>query len=134
VEPLPAAATHDERDLARIRGICQRFPDCDEGALQDRPLFRVGRRRFAIFNGDTSPPRPRWEGCGRSLHFVTDPDEREALRRDRRFAPSPHHWDRGWMLLRLDADEVDWTEIMELLEMAYRHVANRRQLDALDLR
>src|SRR3954447_14750213 len=61
--------------LARIRGICQRFVGADEGELQSRPLFRVGRRRFAIFNGQTSPPRPRWNASGRSLHFLADPLE-----------------------------------------------------------
>jgi predicted DNA-binding protein (MmcQ/YjbR family) len=133
VEPRSAAAGDDERDLAQIRDVCQRFPGCDEGELQDRPLFRVGRRRFAIFNGDASPPRPRWRGCGRSLHFVVDPDELEALRQDGRLAPSPHHGDRGWMFLRLDVDEVDWAEVAEFLEVAYRHVASRRLLDAFDL-
>jgi hypothetical protein len=46
--------------LERVRAICLRFVGADEGELQNRPLFRVGRRRFAIFNGAGSPPRPRW--------------------------------------------------------------------------
>ena len=110
-------------DLARVRAICLGFPGAEEGALQGRPLFRVGRRRFALFNGDDSPPRPRWNGSGRSVHFLTEPIEREALRHDGRFVASPHHGDRGWMAMRLDAGPVDWTELAELLETAYRLVA-----------
>jgi hypothetical protein len=71
---------NDERALARLRAICLAFPEAEEVALQDRQLFRVRSRRFALFNGASSPPRPRWKSCGRSLHFVTDPQEREALR------------------------------------------------------
>jgi predicted DNA-binding protein (MmcQ/YjbR family) len=98
----------------------------DEGELQDRPLFRVGRRRFAIFNGETSPARPRWSQSGRSLHFAAEPLELEALRQDGRFTVSPHHGDRGWLALRLDnPNDADWAEIAELLESAYRYVAPR---------
>jgi predicted DNA-binding protein (MmcQ/YjbR family) len=113
----------EQQDLERIRRICLSFPRVDESELQNRPLFVVGRRRFAIFNGESSPPRTRWEGSGRSLHFLSDPSERDALTQDPRFTPSPHHGDRGWMALRLGGDDVDWGEIAELLESAYRQVA-----------
>jgi predicted DNA-binding protein (MmcQ/YjbR family) len=125
-------SSDDERDLSRIRGICLRFPEVEEAALQSRPLFRVRTRRFALFNGEQSPPRPRWRGFGRSLHFVTDPAERPALREDGRFRTSPHHGDRGWMALDLEGDGVDWREIAELLEAAYRHVASRDLIGRLD--
>ena len=115
----------DDGALRRIRAICLRFPDAEEAVLQDRPLFRVGSRRFAIFNGDGSPPRPRWQGAGRSLHLLTDPMERQALEQDPRFCPSPHHGDRGWLALRLDSGEVDWQEVAELLESAYLQAAGR---------
>lgn len=112
--------------LGRVREICVRFDGVDEGALQDRPLFRVGRRRFAIFNGLTSPSRSRWDLSGRSLHFLADPAELQALRHDGRFFESPHHGTRGWMALRIDEPEaVDWVEIAELLESAHRLVAPR---------
>ncbi len=78
------------------------FPEVEEAELQNRPLFRVHSKRFALFNGTLSPPRPRWQGFGRSLHFVTEPHERQALREDPRFTVSPHHGDRGWMALDLE--------------------------------
>ena len=118
----------DEEDAAaleRVRRICFGFARADEAELQSRPLFRVGNRRFAIFNGAGSPARPRWSSSGRSLHFLTDPLEVEALRQDHRFVPSPHHGNRGWMALRLDGGDVDWIEVAELLESAYRQVVPR---------
>jgi predicted DNA-binding protein (MmcQ/YjbR family) len=122
----------DNRDLSRIRRICERLPGCDEGQLQDRPLFRVGNRRFALFNGNASPPRPRWNGCGRSLHVLVHPEERDALRQDARFRRSPHHGDRGWMSLDLETERVDWSEVAELLEAAWRQVANHALVGRLD--
>ena len=118
--------TLDREDIAaleRIRRICLARPGASEGAIQGRPLFRVGRRRFAIFNGAGSPPRPRWDRSGRSLHFVADPAG-DALGQDERFVASPHHGDRGWLSIRIDGD-LDWVEVTELLDAAYRQVAPR---------
>lgn len=116
----------DEIVIGRIREICRPLAGADEGELQDRPLFRVGRRRFAIFNATTSPSLPRWNGSGRSLHFLADPAELHALSHDVRFSASPHHGTRGWLALRIDDPEtVDWAEIAELLESAHRLVARR---------
>lgn len=116
----------DPEDIAaldRIRAICLALRSADEAELQARPLFRVGRRRFALFNGTSSPPRPRWSRSGRSLHFLADPSELEALRQDSRFTESPHHGSRGWLALRLDPGDIDWREVGELLESAHRQVA-----------
>ena len=122
------ADDEDRVALERVRRICSGFVRAEEAELQSRPLFRVGKRRFAIFNGAGSPPRPRWSSSGRSLHFLTDPLEVEALRQDRRFSASPHHGNRGWMALRLDTRDVDWDEVAELLESAYRQVLPRSSM------
>ncbi len=123
---------NDEEVLKRLRAICCSLLGADEGALQNRPLFRVGNRRFALFNGAGSPPRPRWSESGRSLHFLADPFDLNGLREDPRFTPSPHHGHRGWLALRLEQPDVDWTEIAELLESAYRQVAGRVLLEEFD--
>lgn len=125
----------DAQVLGRIRAICLAFPEVEEAELQDRPLFRVRRRRFAIVNGTTAPARPRWQGFGHSLHVLTEPAEQEALRHDPRFEPSPHHGHAGWMALRLDdPTAIDWTEVAELLEAGYRQAASRDLVEVLDQR
>lgn len=127
-----ATASTDASSLRRVRSICRVLPEVEEVELQSRPLFRVHRRRFVIYNADLAPPRPRWEGSGRSIHVLTDPMEREALLQDARFVPSPHHGDRGWVALRLDGDEVDWSEVAELIEAGYRQAAPKRLVALLD--
>ena len=134
VDAMNDKQRHDSIDLARIREICTRFPDAAEGLLQGRPLFHVRRRRFAIFNGDQSPPRPRWMAFGRSLHVATDPLQRTRLAGDTRFVASPHHGFRGWMALDLHAHHVDWSEVNELLESAYRQVATKELVAELTSR
>ena len=119
-----ASDAADEELLQHVRDICLAFEGADEGELQGRPLFRVGRRRFAIFNGLASPARARWSASGRSLHFLSDPAERDALRQDPRYVRSPHHGDRGWFAVPLDGS-VEWTEVAELLHSAHRQVAPR---------
>lgn len=97
----------DAAVLALIREISMGFPHAEEAELQGRPLFRVGTRRFALFNGEASPSRPRWNSSGRSLHFLADPNEWDALQQDGRFTPSPHHGYRGWLALRLYGADID---------------------------
>jgi hypothetical protein len=122
----------DSDALARIREICSRFPDAEESELQNRPLFHVRRRRFAIFNDDSSPARRWWQAFGRSLHFATDPGRRSRLLGDARFGVSPHHGFRGWMAVDLRARDVEWSEIEGLLESAFRAVAGRGLVAELD--
>ncbi len=122
----------DSEVLARIRAICVEFPDVQEGLLQERPLFHVRRRRFVIFNGSDAPPRPRWRAFGPSLHFATDSHEHAALQKDTRFRASPHHGFRGWMALDLQPGAIDWPEVRRLVDAAYRHVAARELVAALD--
>ena len=126
--------TFQMTDLERIRMICSRFPEAEEGTLQDRPLFHVRRRRFAILNQDDAPYRKRWEGFGTSLHFMTDPTQRRVLEHDPRFTVSPHHGFRGWMALDLHSQHSDWSEIGRLLESAYRAVAGKELVAEMQIR
>jgi predicted DNA-binding protein (MmcQ/YjbR family) len=115
----------DEDYLERLREICLAHHEAEEVLPHHkRPLFRVRRRRFAIFNGETSPDRKRWAGWPRSLHFLADADERDALLADSRFRPSPHHPSSGWLAIELN-DETDWTELCELIDAAYNRAAPR---------
>ena len=76
----------DDRDLARIRTICLRFPEAEEAELQDRPLFRVRARRFALFNGNAASTTEALERL-RTLPCTSSPIRRIG-KRSRRTAGS----------------------------------------------
>ena len=116
--------------LRNIRSICARFPEAHEDRLQDRPMFHVRRRRFAILNSETLPYRKRWATSGDSLHFATDEQLRTTLCSDV-FYSSPHHGFRGWRATKLTT-ETNWAEIARLLEGAYRSVASKELIAELD--
>ena len=103
----------DDVMLGRIREICGTFDGADESELQNRPASRVGRWRFAIFNGENSPPRPRWNPSGRSLHFASDPLERDALRQDDR--------------------PTTWASLVTALQADLAVTANRAALDTFSV-
>lgn len=44
----------------------------------------------------------------------------------------PYVGHRGWLGVRLDVEGVDWTEIAELVEDAYRMVAPKKLVAELD--
>ena len=108
-----------------------------EGSVNSlRARTKVNSRTGPCFasGGDASPystaahlaAASAMECVRRSLHFLADPLEIDALRQDRRFRSSPHHGDRGWLAIALDdLAVVDWDEIAELLESGYRQVATR---------
>ena len=127
---MEATDEGDERTLGWLRAVCLAFPEVEETRLQDRPLFVVRHRRFALFNGAASPPRPRWARSGRSVHLLTDPQERDALAADERFTPSPHHGDRGWVAV--DPHSIESEELAELVEAAYRVAAPGSLVATLD--
>jgi hypothetical protein len=51
-----------------------------------------------------------------------------------RFFVPPYVGGRGWLGVRLDVGDVDWDEIEELVEDAYRMVATKRLVAELDAR
>jgi hypothetical protein len=44
----------------------------------------------------------------------------------------PYYGPSGWLTLDFEAAPVDWDEVRELVELSYRQIALKRQLEALD--
>jgi predicted DNA-binding protein (MmcQ/YjbR family) len=61
-------------------------------------------------------------GDGSRVLFKADPDERDALLADPRFAPAPYLARGGWLALDLTGP-VDWDEVDELMRTSYRLIA-----------
>jgi len=55
----------------------------------------------------------------------------DELLEDDRFYPTPYAARQGWVSLRIDG-KTDWDELGQLLREAYRQVALKRMLKALE--
>ena len=115
--------------LDRLRAICLAFPEVTERPSHGAPTWFVrDQRSFATF----------WEHGHHDLDFphlwLAAPagaqEELLATAPDRYFRP-PYVGHRGWVGVRLDVP-VDWVELAELCEEAYRAVAPRTLIQRLE--
>lgn len=117
--------------LTRIRAVCLALPEVTERLSHGAPTWFV-RGKSAFVNlwehGHHDNQFPHL-CCAAPLGtqaelIATDPD---------RFFRPPYVGHRGWIGVRIDRD-VDWTEIGELCEDAYRVIAPTRLIQVLDSR
>jgi predicted DNA-binding protein (MmcQ/YjbR family) len=107
--------------LRRLRSVCLGFPGATEGSAWGHPVFRAGGKTFAAFEIVAGRP---------SIAFRVDRDGFDLLRAKRGFFETPYG--RGlWVSRRADG-KIAWRPLGLLLESAYRLVATKRMLAALD--
>ena len=118
---------HDQA-LARLRKVCATFPEIEERLSHGSPSFFVrGKKTLAMFVDDHH---------GDGILGIWVPalpgvqEELIALEPDRFFRP-PYVGPAGWVGVRLDVD-VDWDEVRDILEEAYRKVAPKTLVKLLD--
>jgi hypothetical protein len=122
-DPLPA-----------LRKICLALPEVTERLSHGEPTWFVrGKKTFVSYADHHHNDRLAFvcaapTGAQQAM-VASDPD---------RFFVPPYVGGRGWLGVHLDLDEpVDWDEVTELVEDAYRMVAPKtlvRLLDELDAR
>jgi hypothetical protein len=115
--------------LARLRAIVRELPETSERLSHGAPTFWGGKKTFASFHLNH-------HGDGRvALWCKALPGAQEALVEGdpEAFFVPPYVGPSGWLGVRLDR-AVDWDVGAGLLEEAYRMVAPRRALAALDAR
>ncbi len=111
-----------DRALKEIRRLCLALPEAREVEAWGHPTFRAGKKMFAAFG----------ESDGQlSLGLSVGYDRQDELLNDSRFFPTPYAARLGWVSLSIN-DGTDWKEIEGLLREAYRQVALKRMLKALD--
>jgi hypothetical protein len=116
------------RALARVRKICLALPEVNERPSHGAPTFFVrDKKTFVMFHDDH-------HGDGRLAIWCAAPlGAQEAMVQaepDRFFRPADVGH-RGWLGLRLDR-ELDWGEVAEVIEDAYRTVAPKTLVARLD--
>jgi len=117
-DPLPA-----------LRKLCLALPETTERISHRGPTWFVrGKKTFVSYADHHHNDR---------LAFVcaAPPGAQQAMVAadpDRFFVP-PYVGGRGWLGVYLDLDEpVDWDEVTELVEDAYRTVAPKKLVEQLD--
>lgn len=114
--------TASDKALQQIRSICLALPEAVEVEAWGHPTFRAGKKMFAAF-GDHLDRLT----LGLKVGF----DRQEELLLDARFFPTPYAARQGWVSLYIDAG-TNWDEVRGLVREAYRQVAIKRMLQALD--
>jgi hypothetical protein len=113
--------------IERIRKICLALPEVTERPSHGAPTFFVKKSFLTVWaNGHHDHTFPH-------LWCAAPPGTQELLIADdpaHIFRP-PYVGHRGWIGVRLD-DKVDWAQIEDLCEDAYRTVAPARLVAELD--
>lgn len=108
--------------LARLRRLCLSLPETSEVSSWGHPNFRAGKRVFVTYEWlkDRVP----------TIAFRLDPAEVRRLGKLPGFVATPYG--RGqWISLEADRNPP-WRKVEELVRAAYRTVALKRMLDALE--
>ena len=115
--------------LPALRKICLSLPETTERPSHGEPTWFVrGKKTFVSYADHHHNDR---------LAFVcaAPPGAQQAMiaADPERFFVPPYVGGRGWLGVHLDLDEpVDWNEVTELVEDAYRTVAPKKLVQLLD--
>ena len=110
--------------LAHIRQICLALPGTNERLSHGAPTFFVRDRKAFVMFMDNH------HGDGRLAIWCHAPHGMQGAlveQEPERFFVPPYVGHRGWVGVRLERD-VDWDQVAEMIEDAYRMVAPRRHV------
>lgn len=119
-----------EDPLPKLRAICMALPEVEERPSHGEPAWFVrGKKTFVTYDNHHHNAEHLAFWC------AAPPGAQEVLigAAPERFFRPPYVGHRGWLGVRTDG-EVDWTEIAELCQDAYRAVAGKRLIQLLDAR
>jgi hypothetical protein len=109
--------------VERVRTICLAFPGVTEKLSHGAPGFFVGKQFVTLW----------WQGHHHHdfphLWCAAPPGAQDELVGTGPYFRPPYVGHRGWLGVRLDGDidkDIDWEELREVLEDAYRTVAPAR--------
>jgi hypothetical protein len=118
--------------VERVREICLSYPEVVEAEQFGRPWWKAGQRSFCHYGGKVVREDGVWRGRDGAVFNVT-PLDQDMLIQDPRFVRTSYIGQHGWTTMTF-GPEVDWGEVEELIDLAYRRVALKRMLRALDAR
>jgi len=114
--------------LERLRSLCLALPETTERLSHGEPTWFVrDKKTFVMFADQHHDDRTGFwcaapEGSQESL-IASDPEH---------FFRPPYVGHRGWLGVYLDVPAVDWPQIAELVEDAYRQIAPKSLVARLE--
>src|SRR5260370_31258102 len=118
---MKRSSGYDEA-LNQVRKICLALPEAREVEAWGHPTFRAGKKMFAGFGEDAD---------GLTIGLAMGFGRQEELLNDKRFFPTPYAARLGWVSIHIDG-KTDWEELRGLIQEAYRQMALKRMLKALE--
>lgn len=119
----PMLAGHAQEVLQGLAERCGRLPETVAENERTSATWRAGKRPFI---------RGRHDDRGRlKLLFLVGLAQQSMMLEDPRYGLPPYYGPSGWIELDVH-DAVHWPEVEALMESAYRNVALKRMLKALD--
>jgi len=113
----------DAKRIAKVRRCCMALPEAVEVEQFGEPWWKAGKKAFCSYGAEDLR-----EGVAFNLTLL----DQQQLCKDPRFAPTRYIGQHGWTTLTFGATAPDWDEVEELVGLAYRKVANKRQLALLE--
>ncbi len=116
------------RPLDRLRKLCLSFPGATEKLSHGEPTW-FAKKVFVTLSDHHHDDRV-------GFWAPAPPGAQEALTQSdpERFFVPKYVGGKGWVGVRLDVPNLDWDEIAEIVEDAYRQVAPKRLIAELDAR
>jgi predicted DNA-binding protein (MmcQ/YjbR family) len=135
VDPLQSRRA--QSILKRLRKLCLAWPETSEALQFGSPVWRAGKRAFALLHVDRNPAgaagtapapggRPRLR-----VYFWVGVAAQGLMTADERYEIPAYMGHNGWIALDV-TEHCDWDEIRGLALVSYRHFALQRMLKALD--
>jgi predicted DNA-binding protein (MmcQ/YjbR family) len=117
-------AIHDPGRIERLRKICKAYPGVVEVQQFGEPWWKVGKKSFCSYGA---------EGGKDGAAFNVSLMDQSELVKDPRFERTHYIGQHGWTTLTFGRD-VDWAEVKELVDIAYRRVAGKKLIAELESR
>jgi hypothetical protein len=107
------------RRLSRLSKICLTLPETTRQDSNGHSTYLVRKRTLAYFLNDHHGDGIVAVAC----KVLPGDNTALAAAQPERFYLPAYIGPRGWVALRLDAGEIDWEEVAELIAGSYRLVA-----------
>ena len=117
-----------EAALVRLRAVCLSYPLVEERLSHGEPTWFIGGKKTFVMFADRHHDDRTGFWCAappgvQEDRVATDPTH---------FFRPPYVGGRGWLGVYLDVDDVDWDDVADIVDDAYRSVAGKRQIATLD--